>query len=641
MSDHANLAAGSAPPSPPPVKHLAWIWRLWRERGGLIVLLFVLTFLSSAVAVTYPLVAKLLLDQIQGALSKSQGWEEAGAEINRLVLLVLAIGAAGLIASMFPGIRGATNQVFEHLLRGRYFSKVLAKNRDFFQAFRPGDIVTRLTQDIYNEMGVSWFLCSGIFRAIESGSKVVFCFAAMFIVDPKLTMLSMIPLPLMIAVFYLAQRRVYDTFMRNQESISTINAQLEMSFSGVRVIKAFACESKYERFFATVLGRRFDTELGVVRLEAMLQLVYQYLDWFAQIGVVFAGGWMAVRGEITIGTFYAFYSWLGMLVIPILDIPNLFVSGKRAFVNMDRLEEIAAYGAPPSFAAASADAASAAPASAGTAPPLPALAAPATAASPPACMQGPVVSVAFEHVDFTFEGRREKALDDCSFTLGKGERLAVIGPVGAGKSTLLRILSGLIEPSGGRVLVNGRAFSELDGEAFCAELGLVPQESLLFTGTIRENVAFGTRGEGQGISDGDYTRAVTAAGIADEIAAFPEGEATLLGQRGVSLSGGQRQRVAIARALSREPSLLLLDDITASLDATNEEKLWRNLEPRSPDMVTLVVSHRMSTLAWADKVLFLTEGRTLSFGRHEELLSSSPPYRTFIEEQLSVEEDAG
>ncbi|MFZ4616614.1 MAG: ABC transporter ATP-binding protein [Rectinemataceae bacterium] len=623
MSDQVNIPGGAAPPSPPPVRHLAWIWRLWRERGGLIILLFVLTFLSSAVAVTYPLVAKLLLDQIQGALSKSQGWEEAGGEINRLVLLVLAIGAAGLVASMFPGIRGATNQVFEHLLRGKYFSKVLAKNRDFFQAFRPGDIVTRLSQDIYNEMGVSWFLCSGIFRAIESGSKVVFCFAAMFLVDPKLTLLSMIPLPLMIAVFYLAQRRVYDTFMRNQESISTINAQLEMSFSGVRVIKAFACESKYERFFATVLGRRFDTELGVVRLEAMLQLVYQYLDWFAQIGVVFAGGWMAVRGEITIGTFYAFYSWLGMLVIPILDIPNLFVSGKRAFVNMDRLEEIAAYGT--------------------TAAPAPASASePVTApeAARPGCVQEPVVSVAFEHVDFTFEGRREKALDDCSFTLGKGERLAVIGPVGSGKSTLIRILSGLIEPSGGLVLVNGRPLSELDGGVLGSELGLVPQESLLFTGTIRENVAFGTRGEGRDISDGDFSRAVTTAQVADEIAAFSEGEATLLGQRGMSLSGGQRQRVAIARALAREPSLLLLDDITASLDATNEERLWQNLEPRSPDMVTLVVSHRMSTLAWADKVLFLSEGRTLAFGRHEELISSCPPYKAFIEEHLSVEEGA-
>ncbi len=636
MSDQVNIPAGAAPPSPPPVRHLAWIWRLWRERGGLIILLFVLTFLSSAVAVTYPLVAKLLLDQLQGALSKGQGWEEAGAEINRLVLLVLAIGAAGLVASMFPGIRGATNQVFEHLLRGKYFSKVLAKNRDFFQAFRPGDIVTRLTQDIYNEMGVSWFLCSGIFRAIESGSKVVFCFAAMFLVDPKLTLLSMIPLPLMIAVFYLAQRRVYDTFMRNQESISTINAQLEMSFSGVRVIKAFACESKYERFFATVLGRRFETELGVVRLEAMLQLVYQYLDWFAQIGVVFAGGWMAVRGEITIGTFYAFYSWLGMLVIPILDIPNLFVSGKRAFVNMDRLEEIAAYGTTASAAAP----APAAPAPAAPAPGSASQPVAASEAAWPEGVQGPVESVAFEHVDFTFEGRREKALDDCSFTLGKGERLAVIGPVGSGKSTLIRILSGLLEPTGGLVLVNGRPLSGLDGGALGSELGLVPQESLLFTGTIRENVAFGTRGEGRDISNGDFSRAVTTAQVADEIAAFSEGEATLLGQRGMSLSGGQRQRVAIARALAREPSLLLLDDITASLDATNEERLWQNLEPRAADMVTLVVSHRMSTLAWADKVLFLSEGRTLAFGRHEELIFSCPPYKAFIEEHLSVEEGA-
>ncbi|HUX37719.1 MAG TPA: ABC transporter ATP-binding protein [Rectinemataceae bacterium] len=602
--------------------HLAWVWDIWKKRKGLIGLLLFLTLLSSAVAAAYPLVAKMVLDAIQSALDKgSKGSAGAGARatILRFVNLILAIGAAGFVASLFPGIRGVMNNIFEHEIRTRYFGEAMKKDQAFFAHFRTGDLVTRLTDGLgpVND-GMSWFLCSGIFRAVESTSKLVFCLVAMFLLDWRLACLSLLPLPLMIGFFFFAQERVFDSYRRNQEAISDINSQLEQSFAGARIIKAFACEATYGRFFDEALARRFGTELRLVRLDSLMGLIFQYIEYFAQIGVVFAGGWMAVSGSIGIGTFYAFYSWLGMLVIPIMDLPNLFVAGKRTFAAVDRIEEIRTWpDSPPPEAPVSIDR---------------------------------IESIEFETVDFAYHrhevgdeedqvakagaASRRPALQSCSFRIEAGERLVVVGPVGSGKSTLMKLAAGILLPSSGRILVNGMPLDSIEAGSLSRQIGYVPQESLLFSGSIRENVALGLPEAEALIGEEDFRRAISVAALADEIENLPAGAETLLGQRGISLSGGQRQRVAVARALARRPSILLFDDITASLDAANEERLWRALDRETGRSAAIVVSHRVSTLAFADKVLFLLEGRPLAFGRHEELFETNSDYRAFIGEHF-------
>jgi ATP-binding cassette subfamily B protein len=580
--------------SAPRVRHLAWIRAIWSEKGGLIAILFLLTLLSSAVAVSYPYLSKLLLDTIQGLL-ESPTASDPMLEVNRLLLVLVAVGLAGLVASLFPGIRGMTNSVFEHLIRGKYFSRILGKDYSFFSRFASGDIVTRLTDDIYDFPKLSWFLCSGIFRAVESISKVAFCLTAMFLINPELTLYSLIPVPLMIIVFYITQDRIYDTFQKNQQAISAINSRLEMSFSGVRIIKAYACEDKYRRFFKDVLETRRNTEMGVARLEAVLHLIYQYIDYIAQAGIFFAGGIMAVRGEITIGTFYAFYTYLSMLIYPILDIPQLFVSGKRAFVNIDRLEEMANHPDPESR----------------------------ELCHPVDRIQ----SLELRDVCFGYGDRPGDALQAVSMTIHRGERVGVIGPVGSGKTTLIKAMMGLLPPRSGEILVNGQDLRNSDGDAYRSLLGYVPQEALLFSGTLRENIDFGSDDH----SDENFRMAIQTAQLAGEIAAFTDKEQTRVGQRGISLSGGQKQRMAIARALARKPELLLFDDITASLDATNEERLMHRLDELSADISCVIVSHRLSTLQYVDKVLFLKDGRTHAFGTHDQLLGEVE-YREFINE---------
>ncbi len=636
-----NTGGGNGPDKK---RHLRWIWHIWRERQGLIILLFFLTLLSSLVAVSYPYLTKILIDMLQKLIESHPPIAQVKKETLRLAGLFIAVGITGLVASLFPGIRGAVNVVFEHLIRMKYFRQVLEKDYQFFAQFRSGDIVTRLTDDLYDFPKLGWFLCSGIFRAVESISKVLFCLAAMFFLNSKLTLLSLIPLPLTILVFYIVQDRIYDTFRRNQEAISDINSQLEQSFSGVRIIKAYACEAKYRRFFSDALQRRFTTEMAVVKLGTVLDMIHMYIDYIAQLVVIFAGGYMAVRGKISIGTFYAFYNYLGMLIYPILDIPQLFVSGKRAFVNIDRLEELARF---PEAAAAQASAAQASAAAPDTATRAAAAVAAGERASAAPLVKSKQGTTAREpnlvtlfaglelhQVSFRYGGREALALNGVNLSVSRGERVAILGAVGSGKSTLLKVVAGLLPPHEGFITLNHKPISEYPRVALSRIMAYVPQEALLFSGSIRDNLAFGSPGTGKELSQEAYEEAVSIAQLKKEIEAFPLQDKTVLGQRGVSLSGGQKQRLAIARALARKPQVLLLDDITASLDAANEELLWHALTEQYRDMTSLVVTHRLSTLQYVDRILLLEGGTVRAFGRHEELQTNNNVYQEFIRDHI-------
>jgi len=585
-----------------PSMHIAWIWHIWKEKKGLIVLLLFLTLLSSAVAVAFPLLTKELFDMLEGSLSGKSPSADPAAALNRAALFFAALGAAGFVAGFFPGVRGALNVVFDYIVRNKYFKEITEKDYRFFAKFTSGDLVTRLTSDINDFPKLAWFLCSGIFRAVESTSKVIFCAIAMVVLDWRLALFSIASLPFMLYIFSKTQDRIYDKVKKNEEAISRINEQLEMSFSGVRIIKAFASEAKYERFFSEALGKRFKTEMDVIRLDTILNLIYQNIDYVAQIALIFAGGLMVVKGGITIGTFYAFYNYLNLLIYPILDIPQLFIFGKRAFVNIDRLEELKDFRREAPLSSA---------------------------------LDLPHFGkIELKSAGFGYEGRERPALSDLSFELARGERLLVIGPVGSGKTTLVKMIAGILPAREGGIFVNGLPLGSVSRAAWSSLVGYVPQEALLFSGSIRDNVAFGTKTVPPSIPPEKFWEYAGTAQIDGEVRSFPMKEETRLGQRGVSVSGGQKQRIAIARALAREPELLLLDDMTASLDTKNEERLWKALEGR--DRTIIAVSHRLSSVQYVDKVLFLKEGRAAGFGSHDELLRENAEYRAFVASHIGA-----
>jgi ATP-binding cassette subfamily B multidrug efflux pump len=580
-------------------KHVRWIVKNWMTQKWFLLIMLLFTLGSSAVAIAHPIVFGRLIDLLKSILSAPDKYPDPMAEVNRIIWIMLGLGAAQLVTGFYPAVRGWVNIRFENMLRMFYFKFILGKDFRFFHKFRTGDVVTRLTDDLTDYSKISWFMCSGIFRAVNSFSLIMFSLVVMFSISPKLTLLTILPLPLMMVAFYFASDKLYRNFELNQQAISEINSQLEMSFSGIRIVKAFVSEEKYNRFFDLALARRFKTEMGVVKLNAVLHLIYEYIDYFAQIGVIIFGGYMAVKGQISVGTFYMFYTYLSMMIYPLLDLPQLFVSGKQAFVNIDRLEEMKDY---PSFYDQWK----------GQARPE------------------EFEELRFEDVSFTYPDKTEPAIRDCSFELKAGERLLILGSTGAGKSTVANLILGLLQPSEGSIFLNGIDLRDIDLTALRDLIAYVPQEPLLFTGTVRENVLFANdKATGE-----EYRIAVEVSQLKQEIESFPQGDETRLGQRGLGVSGGQKQRLTIARALVRNPKLLILDDITASLDAENEEKLWQDINLHFKDIAAIVISHRLSTLHYVDRVLFIDDKGHVHQGTHEELVFKNKDYHDFLHEHL-------
>ncbi|HPX67598.1 MAG TPA: ABC transporter ATP-binding protein [Candidatus Syntrophosphaera sp.] len=580
-------------------KHVRWIVNKWMTQKWFLLIMLLFTLGSSAVAIAHPIVFGRLIDLLKGILASPDRYPEPMAEVNRIIWIMLGLGAAQLVTGFYPAVRGWVNIRFENMLRMFYFKFILGKDFRFFQKFRTGDVVTRLTDDLTDYSKISWFMCSGIFRAVNSFSLIMFTLAVMFSISPKLTLLSIAPLPLMMVVFYFTSDKLYRNFELNQQAISEINSQLEMSFSGIRIVKAFVSEEKYNRFFDLALARRFKTEMGVVKLNAVLHLIYEYIDYFAQIGVIIFGGYMAVKGRISVGTFYMFYTYLSMMIYPLLDLPQLFVSGKQAFVNIDRLEEMKDF---PSFNSDWT----------GTAKP------------------NEIKELRFDKVTCTYPEKNEPAIKDCSFDLKDGERLLILGSTGAGKTTVANLLLGLLRPDSGTITVNGVPIEDIDLTALRNLIAYVPQDPLLFTGTVKENVLFAV----DGASEEEYRTAVKAAQLEEEIAEFPERDETRVGSRGLGVSGGQKQRITIARALIKRSQLLILDDITASLDAENEEKLWQDIDRHYPGISAIVISHRLSTLHYVDRVLFIDDLGHAHQGTHDELVFNNKEYHDFLHEHL-------
>jgi ABC-type multidrug transport system fused ATPase/permease subunit len=564
---------------------------------GILPVLFLLTLLSTAVTLVMPLIFREIIDAAY-ALGKEGAGDPERQKIYRLVWVLIAVGAGRSLRNLYPMLRARMNCLIEMEIRKQYFRRVLDKGHGFFLKFRTGDIVTRLTEDIHGWLKISWYMCSGIFRAVESASMLAGCMIAMIVmVDWRLGLIAVCPLPLMMLVFYRVQIALRKRFEQSQRMISETNDLLESSYSGIRIVKAYNAEARMGDRLASVLAERVDVETGVVRLRALLDQVFTALTAVGRILAIGFGGYWIIQGELSVGSMIAIYFYVDQLWRPMLDIPQLFVAGKQAFVCMDRLEEMAGFeedGEEREDAGGR-----------------------------------PVESIddlVLDGVSFTYDDSRA-AVDRVSLELPRGKRLAIVGPVGSGKTTLARLLSGEFRPSAGRILVNGEDLATADRKGYRRSVGYIPQEALLFSDTVRENVAFG-----RGHSDLAVAAALRMAQVEEEVGAFPRGLDEMLGQRGVRVSGGQRQRLAIARALIGDPDVLIMDDVTAALDAENEELLWDAIEERREDVTAILVTHRMSTARRADEILVLDRGKVVDRGTHEDLVDRCSLYRRLATE---------
>ncbi|MBU1702601.1 MAG: ABC transporter ATP-binding protein/permease [Candidatus Eisenbacteria bacterium] len=599
--------------------HLRWLWGYWRPHTPILISLTLFTLVSTAVAVAYPLVFRWVIDR----LTEIVGQSSEGAKIVSVMTALGFIALGRIVAGLYPATRALMNLRLDKDIREDVFGHLMQKDYCFNNAFRTGDVVTRLTDDIYEFPKISWFGCSGIFRAIESASKMLFCLGVMMTLNWKLTLVSVIPLPIMMWLFYNLRHKIRLYVQASQESISKTSDLLEAAFSGIRIVKAFRAEEGQSNRLSELMKERRGIFLGLMKIQTVLWSLDTLASRVGQMIVIAVGGYMVIRGEMTIGTLFAFYVFLDMLAHPMMDLPHLFMTGQQAFVSIDRVEEIKQY--------------------------------PVKITREKGDELDEIQKIAFDNVSFAYDDGR-MTVSEATFQISAGSRVAIVGPVASGKSTLLKLLAGILIPQKGEVRVNGRLFSEWDWDSYRRHLGYVPQEGVLFSKSVAENVLFGRSvpdaenmaltNEGaagdtaedmavdtiaETAQDEEWTRrCLSIAQMNQDLKVLPEGMQTMVGQKGSLVSGGQKQRIAIARALAGRPRVLLLDDCTAALDAHNEDRFWERLDNEFGNCTCFIVSHRLATIRRADRILVLNGGRLVDQGTHDELAVRCDTYRKFL-----------
>jgi ATP-binding cassette subfamily B multidrug efflux pump len=420
-------------------------------------------------------------------------------------------------------------------------------------------------------------------------------------VDWPLTLVALAPAPLIsIAVLYFG-RRIHERFQSIQEQFSGISSRVQESFSGVRVVRAYVEERQELKRFEQLNRDYIDENLA--KISGLFNPLLQALVGISFLLVLWMGGTRLAAHKISIGSFVMFNTYMGILVWPMIAmgwVANLMERGKA---SLERVRAVLRE--------------------------EPRIAAPANPQPLPKLVAG---EIEFRNVTLNYGDRQ--ALRGINLTIPAGTTVAIVGHTGSGKTTLAQLVPRLMDPQPGSVTLDGVDLKEFDPRELRSLIGYVPQETFLFSATLRENIAFGVASA----SDEDIARAVEIAGLTSDIEGFPKGLDTIVGERGITLSGGQKQRTAIARALLRDPRILILDDALASVDTATEERILTGLADVMRGRTTILISHRVSTIQGADKIVVLEKGEVAAQGTHAELLARGGYYAELVEKQLLEEE---
>jgi ATP-binding cassette subfamily B multidrug efflux pump len=572
--------------------HWKWISTIWKRHVPFALLLVLLTILSTVSSLLFPLFFKHLINELQQNAQSLQ-LDEFRLE---MIGLLLVMGLLQLSTASYPYFRAKMNLLIDWEVREKYFHLLLEQNQEFLSNFKTGDLITRLTDDIARFPKISWFCCSGIFRAFNSLSIVVFCIGVMIYLNWKLALCTLIPLPFALWVYTSLASKLDEGYGASQKAISDTNNHLESCLSGIKILMAFNGEKREVNRFGKILEDRYDAEFHITKLSGKMGLFYEFIGHFGQVIVVLVGGLMVVRGQLTLGDYYAFFSYLGIIVYPMLDIPHLFVTSRQAFVCIDRLEEL-------NQKLEVVD---------------------QTDNDKEYDMKG------FQHLELrnvSFSYDEQSVLDNITFSVKKGQIVAIVGKIGCGKSTLLQLIAGTHKSSFGDVRFNGISRKDINQKSLRKSMAFVAQEPTIFSETVEENIRFFRE-----FTSDQIKISAGLSQVKDEMDLLPHGFLEKLGQNGVNISGGQKQRLTIARALLGKPGLLLMDDVTAALDAENEKLFWRDLKSHLDDAAVVVVTHRMATARQAHKVIYLADGKIRAQGTFEELKQNSQEFREMINE---------
>ncbi|WP_138493652.1 ABC transporter ATP-binding protein [Paenibacillus pinistramenti] len=520
-------------------------------------------------------------------------------------LMMLGIALIGLIGgagcTIFSSI---ASQNFGNDLRVRLFEHIESFSNRNLDRLKTGSLITRLTNDV----GQLQTFVQMILRSfVRSPLLLIGSLVMALRISPVLTLILAVSVPLLFLILFVLIKLSFPLFAKMQAKLDGVNTVLQENLSGIRVIKAFVRARQEQKRFQTANKDYTETAIKANRLMALNMPLMMLILNASIAAVLWFGGLQSWNHGLPVGDLIAFINYVTQLLMSMLMLSNMLTFVSRAKVSADRVEEVMAVTSEIDQA---------------------------PGADHEAVQAG---RIEFSQVSFAYDEEDENlVLEDISFTVHPGETVAVLGATGAGKSTLVSLIPRLYDVSSGSIRIDGTDIRNIHLDHLRSRIGFVMQQSILFTGTIRDNIRFGR----PAATDEEVEQAARIAEAHDFISALPDGYDTLLGQRGINLSGGQKQRLSIARALLIQPAVLILDDSTSALDAATDSRVRQQLKQQMRACTTIMIAQRVSSVIEADRILILENGRIAAQGTHEELLRSSEIYRDIRQSQLKGEEQA-
>ncbi len=629
------------PPKPPAAKSIPG-WKqlskllpyIARSKGQVVVGMLTLAAMG-IVGTLQPLVFGVIMDSLSGnaqplgrlsemspRLAHALIRDYAPASSHTLViycLIAIAIVALkGVFSFWTRWILIGLSRDIEFDLRNDLLDRLLLMEPEFYVRNRTGELMSRATNDLN---AVRMVLGPGIMYTSQTIVTMVLAVVLMFRLSPSLSLWVLIPVPIVVVAVRYFGRTIHSLYEVIQAALATLSAKAQENLAGVRVIRAYAQEDAEMRAFDAPNRDYVTRNLKLIVTWSLFMPALTALVGMSFVLVMWFGGRQVIYGQISLGELVAFYAFMVQLIFPMVAlgfVTNIF---QRGAASMGRLNYI--LDAKPSINDS---------------------AVPARPKEQEAPLRG---DIEFRHLDFTYPTGRGAAsgkengrpagtpvLHDITLHVPAGSTLAIVGPTGSGKSTLAGLVARLWEAPPGSLLIDGRPIREWPLATLRRSIGFVPQDTYLFSEPLRENIAFGM----DECPEEAVFKAADTASIASEIAGFPMGYETLVGERGITLSGGQKQRTALARALVRDPRILILDDALSSVDTDTEERILSGLRQLMKHRTTLLISHRVSTVRHADQIIVLRDGRIVERGTHEELLAHGGYYEELYQKQLLEEE---
>jgi len=520
--------------------------------------------------------------------------------IHNVLLIIATTIVAGFLTFLMRQTLIVMSRHIEFDLKNEVFRQYENLSQNFYKQNRTGDLMNRISEDVSK---VRMYVGPAVMYTINTFIRFAIVIIYMYNVSPLLTLYTILPLPILSYCIFKLSSEINKRSTTFQQYLSKVSSFSQEIFSGIRVIKANSLENQHQNNMVALADESKKKSLDLAKVQSLFGPLMIALIGISNLVVIYFGGVMYINGTIpNIGTIAEFILYVNMLTWPVASLGWVSSMVQEAEASQKRLNEFLKL--EPEIKNKNENHSD---------------------------IQG---SISFEDVSYTYEDTNIEALKNVTFTVKKGETLAILGKTGSGKSTILSLISRLYDVTDGKITIDQQEISTLNLNDLRNNIGIVPQDAFLFSDTIKNNIKFGN----QNATDEEVIEAAKNAVVHDNIAAFNKQYDTILGERGITLSGGQKQRVSIARAIIKNPAILLFDDCLSAVDTETEETILNNLFEICKDKTTIIVSHRVSSAKNADKIIILEDGKIIQQGSHNQLINQEGYYASLYLKQLSEKE---